>query len=186
MTERLRQLGAITFSADEAARAILNPGGAALKEIESVFGKEYILPDGSLDRKMLGERVFNDPAARQRLESITHPLILRLLRAQMEAVQIDFPPGTVLAVEVPLLFEKNLSSWFERIITVVTSQPVQVSRLCSRQKCSEYEARLRISSQMNLEEKAKRADYVIENNGTLAELYSAVDSLWDRFHLAPA
>src|SRR5205814_2374414 len=101
VTEMLRELGAITFSADDASRTILMPGGEALREIAEAFGNGVLLPDGSLDRAKLAEIVFADSAARERLEKITHPRIFLLLRQQIEQARKQNPPDSVILVEAP-------------------------------------------------------------------------------------
>src|SRR4051794_34299415 len=100
VTALFRAEGAVVFSADEAARAVLEPNGPVLREIARAFGAEMLRPDGSLDRARLARRIFADAQARAQLNRITHPPILRLLRAQIEGAQDDLPPGTVIAVEV--------------------------------------------------------------------------------------
>src|SRR4051794_23333610 len=79
-----RSYGATTFSADEAAREVVQPGSPVLRAIAEAFGEEYVLGDGSLDRTALGKLIFNDPAKRATLEGITHPAILARLREQMD------------------------------------------------------------------------------------------------------
>src|SRR5204863_3844003 len=84
VTRMLRDRGAVTFSADEAARAVLVPGGPLLLALGAEFGPEVLNPDGTLNRAQLGRRVFADQGARKRLNDLTHPAILRLLRAQID------------------------------------------------------------------------------------------------------
>ena len=172
--------GATTFSADEAARAVLNKNGPALQEIAQAFGSDTLRPDGQLNRAALARVVFQDPKARETLNRIMHPPIRRLLRDQIEAAQDDLPPGSVIAVEIPLLFENNLQAWFERIVVVTTSETVQIARLRARDGLSEVEARKRLAAQWPLAEKVARADDVIVNEGTQEDLAQAVDALWKR------
>ena len=181
VTRLLRAKGVTTFSADEAARAILSPGGTVLRAITEAFGTEMLDEEGGLDRKKLGQRVFADLNARRQLEAITHPPVLRLLRAQMEATWKDFSPRSLVALEVPLLFEINLQSWFERIVVVTASPSVQLARLQARSgDLDAKEARRRLAAQWPLETKVARADDVLENSGSLAELTKAVEGLWER------
>src|SRR5690348_5304575 len=107
VTRRLHELGAVMFSADEAARAVLAPHGPVLAQIAADFGADMLTADGRLDRTRLGQRVFADATARAHLNQIMHPPILRLLRAQIDACRVDLPPTTVVVVEVPLLFETH-------------------------------------------------------------------------------
>ena len=178
VTRMLRERGAVTFSADEASRAVLAPGGPILKAISSAFGAEVLNPDRTLNREQLGRRVFADAEAREQLNRIMHPAILRLLRAQIDAAREDFPARTQIMVEVPLLFEANLQGWFERIIAVTASETTQIARLKARNALNETEARARLASQWTTAQKAASADYTISNEGSLADLERSVDQVW--------
>ena len=178
VTRLLAERGAIAFSADQAARAVMTPRSQTLNEIARSFGSDVLLPSGELNRTLLAERVFTDASRRETLNAITHPPILRLLRAQIDACRMDFPPDTIVVVEVPLLFETKMQTWFERIIVVAASLEVQVARLAARNLLDEPEARRRIGAQMPLRQKTALADVVIENQGSLPDLTRAVDALW--------
>ncbi len=166
----LQEYGAVAFSADEAARAVLTPGGSVLAEIAETFGSDVLNPDGTLDRNRLGAMVFADTDARERLNRITHPPILRLLYAQIAAARTDLPADSLIAVEVPLLYEADLEKWFDCVLTVAASEPVQITRLIQRNGLSEEDARQRIAAQMPLAEKIRRSHFVLWNDGSEAEL----------------
>lgn len=174
----LRDRGAITFSADEAARAILVSNGDAVHEISRTFGAEAIAPNGDIDRAFLGKRIFSDKEAREKLNRIMHPRIRRLLSDQIRSAQDDFPPTIVIAVEIPLLYEGNLQSWFERIVVVSSSVTAQAMRLNSRNGLSDQEAEARIESQIRTDLKAEAATYVVVNDGSESALIPQVDDLW--------
>lgn len=178
VAELFRERGMTVFSADEAARATLTE--SVKSAIAEAFGPEMLHPDGSLNRARLGMRVFADPEARERLNRITHPPILRLLRAQIESARKDLAPGSLVAVETPLLYETELSGWFDSVIVVSASESVQLARLQSRNGLDRAEALRRIHAQWPLKDKEARADYIINNNGTRAELEQAVDALIER------
>lgn len=182
VTNLLRERGAITFSADEAARAVLDPAGPTLRNIARVFGANMRNSDGSLNRAALASLVFGDEQARQTLNQLTHPPILRLLRAQIEACRVDFAPSAVVVVEVPLLFETKMQNWFEPIVVVSASQTLQVTRLRIRNRLSAEAARQRIAAQMPLELKVAQADVVLHNEGTTAELERDVEILWRQWN----
>lgn len=186
VTALLRQHGATVFSADEAARAILTPGGPVLRAIAAAFGNEMLLPDGTLDRARLGARVFADAAAREQLNHITHPPILRLLRTQIRSAQDDLPPGSVIAVEVPLLYETGMEDWFDCILVVTTSEATQIARLRARNGMDEAEARRRLAAQWPLADKAVRANYVLVNEGSREALAEAVSTLWQKLQACPS
>ena len=173
----LKKYGATVFSADEAARAVLSVGNGLLEAIACEFGADVLLADGTLDRATLGKLIFTDPAARQRLDSLTHPPILRLLHAQMETARYESCAGMVIAVEVPLLFETNLSDWFDRIAVVDASETLQVERLRLRNNLNEAEARRRLAAQWPLSRKCELADYILSNDGPAQELETAVQNL---------
>jgi dephospho-CoA kinase len=185
VTDLFRQRGATTFSADEAARAMLAPGGPVLASIVQAFGPEIQRPDGNLDRAALGQRIFADPEARARLDRILHPPILRLLRAQIAAAQEDLPPEAVIAVEVPLLYEAHLEDWFDHIVVVSASETTQLTRLRIRNGLEEAEARQRLAAQWPLADKVARADFVLTNDGSRDEIAAAVAALWKRLRTAP-
>lgn len=178
VTQLLQAKGATVFSADEAARAVLSPHSPLLEAIARAFGGDMLLPDGSLDRARLGQRIFQDAQARAQLNSLLHPPILRLLRAQIESARRDLSSGAVIAVEVPLLYETNLQRWFDRVVVVSAPEALQIARLCAREGIDSEEARQRLKSQWPLTAKVARADYVITNDGSLADLAMAVDRLW--------
>lgn len=178
VTQMLRERGVTVFNADEAARATLSM--PVLQAIAKALGAEMLRPDNSLDRARLGKRIFNDENARERLNRITHPPILRLLRAQIESASADLPSGALIAVEVPLLYETELSGWFDSVLVVSAPETIQVARLKARNRLDEAEAKRRIAAQLPIQEKAARADYVIVNAGTREQLAQAVDALLSR------
>ena len=166
--------GAVTLSADEAAREVLGPGSPALAEVVDFFGPEICRPDGSLDRARLAERVFADPEARTRLEEITHPRILQLLRARIDEAR-RAAPNAVIVVEAPLLYEAGMESWFDYVVVVTSSREQQVARAMARSGMTREEAESRIAAQMPLGEKTSRAEFAIANDGVLSDLHSQVD-----------
>lgn len=173
------ELGAVTFSADDASREVMAPGSDVVRKVGETFGKQFVLPDGHADRTALAALVFSNSEAREKLEKITHPAILELLRNRIEDAQRN-DPDVFLVVEVPLLFEANLESWFDEIIVVASVRRVQVERLLSRNRITPDEAYRRIESQMPLEEKMALADHVIRNDGDMEETRKQVENLWDR------
>lgn len=178
VTRLLAARGAVTFSADEAARAVLVRNGPALRRITEEFGPEMLTPSGELDRARLGRIVFADSEARHKLERLLHPLIRSLLRAQIEAARRDLPPDTLIVVEIPLLYEGGLESWFDQVVVVTAPEAVQRERLCRRNGLDPEEADRRITAQWPLSRKVALADYVLENDGSLQQLDAAVENLW--------
>jgi dephospho-CoA kinase len=177
VTEMLRGRGAVVFSADEAARAVA-ADRRVLGALAAQLGRDILTEGGALDRARLAKRIFSDGEARARVNAIMHPAILRLLRAQIDAAREDLPADALIAVEVPLLYETNLSGWFERIVVVGASEPTQIARLIARNGIDEAEARRRLKTQQPIADKASRADYVVHNEGSLEDLQRAVEHLW--------
>jgi dephospho-CoA kinase len=172
----LRELGAEVLDADEAAHAVYAPGSPGFDAVVREFGTEYVL-DGSIDRARLGQLVFNDAAARQRLNAIVHPLVREWMAARTaEAARRD--ARAVVVQEVPLLFENGLQRLYGQVVLVYVPEAVQVERLVGR-GLSEDRARAIISSQMPIEEKRLLADHVIDNSGTEEETRGQVVTLWD-------
>jgi dephospho-CoA kinase len=176
----LRENGVIVFSADQAARAILTPGGQVLRDLAATFGADVLNPDGTLNRSSLGAKVFADPAARARLNELMHPPILRLLRAQIEAARTDFP-RSLIAVEVPLLFEAGMERWFDRVLTVAASPAIQLARILQRDGVGEDEAQRRVAAQMPLEDKIRRSTDVIWNDENAVILKKRVKKCLSRW-----
>jgi dephospho-CoA kinase len=170
----LRELGAEVLDADEAAHDVYEPGGPAFDEVVREFGPEYV-SDGRIDRKRLGELVFNDPAARLRLNAIVHPQVREWMAARTaEAVERG---AEVVVQEVPLLFENGLDRLFGQVVLVYVPEPVQVQRLIGR-GLSEERARAIIGSQMPIEEKRRLAGHVIDNSGSLEATREQVNNFW--------
>jgi dephospho-CoA kinase len=171
----LRRLGAAIVNADELAREVVEPEQDAWKEIIETFGHDILRADKTLDRKKLRTLVFDRPEARKQLEAIIHPRVRALAERKINALKAAGSP--VIVYEVPLLFEGQIHLWLRPVILVACDVRTQKKRLLERDQLTESEAEKHIASQMSLEEKRKLADYVIENNGSLADLEQEVRSV---------
>ena len=171
----LRQLGAHVIDADALAREIVKPHQPAWSEIVNSFGNEILQSDQTLDRKKLRKLVFDEPNARKHLEAITHPKIRRL--AQEKIAEYAAAGAPLVVYEAPLLFETGVHLWLRPVILVACDPAVQKRRLRQRDNLNEAEIEQHLRAQMNLDEKRKLADYVIENNGTREDLESTVNRL---------
>lgn len=171
----LRRLGAQVIDADALAREIVKPRQPAWNEIVNSFGNEILQADQTLDRKKLRKLVFDEPNARKQLEAITHPKIRRL--AQEKIAECAATGAPLVVYEAPLLFETGIHLWLRPVILVACDAAVQKRRLRQRDNLNEAEIEQHLRAQMNLDEKRKLADYVIENNGTLEDLESTVKRL---------
>jgi dephospho-CoA kinase len=177
--ELLAKRGAKVSDSDVLARELVEPGQAALAEIVEAFARGVLREDGSLDRAKVGEMVFGDLAAREKLEAILHPRIREAWQARLD----DWAAaGERLAVAViPLLFETQAEASFDRIVCVACSPEVQRERLQSR-GWSDGEIELRLAAQMEIDEKMKRSDHVVWTDGPIeaqAAQWDALLSSWD-------
>ncbi|NGP57538.1 dephospho-CoA kinase [Paenibacillus thiaminolyticus] len=173
----LVERGALLVDADRIAREIVLPGSPALDQIADRFGADMLLPDGSLDRKRLGNVVFSDAAKRKALEEITHPAIRQEMMMQMRRLEEEHPQSLVV-VDVPLLYESGLTDRFEEIVVIYVPQAIQLERLMRRDGLTEAEASERLLSQWDIEKKRERADYVIDNSKGMEETRQQVEQFW--------
>lgn len=171
----LRERGVPVVDADELAREAVAPGSAGLALVLAELGPELLGPDGALDRKRLGALVFSDETARKRLNSITHPIVRRL--SQERFAELGRQGAELAAYDVPLLFEVGLDAVLRPVVLVAASESTQVARILARDGLTEAEARARIAAQLPLAVKRQRADHVLENDGTRAELAAQLDAL---------
>jgi dephospho-CoA kinase len=181
---QLRRLGATVIDADSIARAVVAPGGPAREAIIREFGGSVVSSEGSLDRKALGDLVFHDPLKLQKLNRITHPLILAEIDRLVQQYRTsgspsgDSPSGDVVVLEAPLLFETGLEKSTDEVWVVHVDPETQIRRLMERDRLTEQEARSRILLQIPLEEKVRRAGRVIDNRGRPEETERQVREAW--------
>ena len=171
------ECGAVLVSADRLAREVVAPGSPTLAKLVDVFGEEILTAGGSLDRTLMADRVFADPEARQKLEAVTHPAIAHL--AECRLAELSKAPHDLVVYEAPLLFEAGAESRVDQVLTIVIDPAVQMQRLIEREGLTESEARQRIMAQWPQADKVQRADYVIDNSGSLAETRAMVQGLYD-------
>ena len=174
----LRRLGAAIVNADELSREVVRPGNQAWQEIVHAFGPSVLLEDQALDRKKLRRMVFDNPGARQRLESIIHPKVRAL--AEKRIRELEAAGNVIIVYEVPLLFEGQLQLWLRPVILVACDAATQKQRLRERDHLSDEEAQRHVDAQMSLEEKRLLADYVVENNGTVDELEQQIKAVLEK------
>jgi len=173
-----QDLGAPVLDADQSARDAVEVGKPAWEELRAAFGLEYFREDGSLDRAKMAHLVFADPQARARLNGIVHPRVAQEIR---ERVQDLASQGTDLVmVEVPLLFEAGLEKNYDAIIVVSTETAAQADRLRTRDHREAQEISGIIQAQLPLKEKLARADYVVDNGGSLKDTRRRVKNIWEK------
>jgi dephospho-CoA kinase len=167
VTRTFQELGCVVIDADVLAREVVEPGEPAHRAIVDEFGPEVVLPDGGLDRKKLGAIVFAEPASRRRLEAITHPEIRARFTRRLEALEAEGFDGIVI-FDAPVMIESGNYRNMDRLVVVATDATTQAARLQARDVIGDEEAQRKIGSQMPVAEKAKLADYVIDNSGDRA------------------
>jgi dephospho-CoA kinase len=164
----LRDLGAAVIDADAIARDAVRRGTPALDAIVAAFGPGVLAADGELDRAAMASRVFADAGARARLEAIVHPAVRASVAA--ETARLAAASHDIAFYDVPLLYERGLERDLDCVVVVHVPPEVQVARLCARDRIGEADARARLAAQMRIEEKARRADVLVENDGTPDDL----------------
>ncbi|CAM4443224.1 dephospho-CoA kinase [Paenibacillus phoenicis] len=173
----LAERGAAIIDADVIAREIMEPGHPVLAAVSERFGPGVLHPDGTLNRKKLGEIVFSHPEERKALEALTHPAIRAEMKRRMEELEAADPHRLVVA-DIPLLYESGLDPLYDQIMVVYVPREVQLTRLMLRDGLSKEAAEQRISAQMDIEIKKERADILIDNSGGLEETKRQIDDFW--------
>ena len=168
-----RQLKIPVIDADEVARKVVEPNSQGVKEIRKAFGNDVFEEDGSLNRQKLGELVFSDVENRQKLDELLQPLIKIMILEEIEEYRQKGEKMIVL--DLPLLFEKQYEELCEEIIVVYVPRELQLERLMKRNQYTKQEALSRIDSQLSIEEKRKRATVLLDNQGTIQQLYQQVE-----------
>jgi dephospho-CoA kinase len=172
----LGEHGATLIDADILAREAVRPGSDALRSIVGRWGKEILAPDGTLDREALRQIAFADSAELEKLNSFVHPEVTRLRDVEIERARAR--GDQIVVCVIPLLFERGLVNDFDYIVLVDAPRALRLERLSDSRGLSETDAMNMIASQMPAELKRARADYVIENVGSLEDLQREVDRLW--------
>ena len=167
------ELGALVIDADQLARDVISRGTEGFDEVVSYFG-DSILKDGDIDRRALGELVFNDSKAMTVLEGIVHP---RVTAEFNEAVQ-SLSGDQILIYEIPLLFEKKAHDRFDTVITVEADMEQRIERLRAK-GLHMSEINSRIAAQATREQRVSVADYVLENSDSQDDLLRQVENIWD-------
>ncbi|WP_026771084.1 dephospho-CoA kinase [Sediminibacillus terrae] len=153
------------IDADIISRQVVEKGETAYERIVDVFGEEVLLSDGNLDRGKLGKLIFRDKEKREQLNDIVHPAVREKMLEQRDAFAAKGEEAVVL--DIPLLYESSLTHFVDKVLVVYVDEETQRRRLMNRNGFSEEEATERMTAQMPLDKKAKMADEIIDNNGTI-------------------
>lgn len=185
----LQEAGALILDADTLAHEVMEPAGPAYAEVLAAFGPEILQPDGQIDRQKLGAHVFENPEALARLNACVHPHVHAALQAHSQRLAkaaAKAHKNWLLVSVIPLLYENQLASLFDKVLVAYCSESQQLQRLMQRNPLSETEARQRIAAQLPIETKKARADRVIDNSGTLEQTHNQVkkwlgEFSWDTY-----
>ena len=172
----IKNLGAVHVDADAISRGLTAPGGEALEAIREAFGDRVFLADGTLDRRALGEVVFQDTAARHTLEGIIHP---RVQRVTMETVDAARESGAeAVLMDVPLLYETGMDALCDVTWVIVADLEQRIQRVMQRDGLTREAVEQRMHSQMSDEDRARRATKVIHNDQSVEKLESELTALY--------
>ena len=164
----LKEAGAVIVDADKIARHVVQKGQPAWQKIVDVFGSSILLPDGEIDRSLLGDIIFHDPEQKQALNRIVHPEVFSENATRLREIEKNQPDAIVI-LDVPLLIESGMDVGLSEIIVVYIPESLQIQRLMKRDALTPARALARIGSQMPIEEKKKRATLLIDNSGSLED-----------------
>lgn len=174
VSELLTAFGFKVVDADTAAREAVAKGTPGIAKIKEVFGEEAIDENGEMDRKYMGELVFNNPGERIKLNEIVHPKVREIME---EKKQQFLNKGHNVIMDIPLLFENELQDTVDEVWLVYTSESIQIDRLMERNDLTQEEAKARVYSQISIDKKSRMADHVIDNLGDKLELKQNLEKL---------
>ena len=174
-----KDLGAKIIDADKLGHSVILPHKPAWRKILKLFGKDILKNDLTINREKLGKIVFANQALLEKLNKITHPEIIKLIKKKINSERDKTNhQGKILMIDAALIYEAKINRLMDKIIVVYIEEDTQVKRLNKRNNLSKDEALQRVKSQMPMKEKIKMADYVIDNNGKLSKTKEQVEKIW--------
>lgn len=168
-------LGAVVFDADKLAREVVELGTRGYAAVVELFGSDVLLPGGEVDRPALAKRVFSNDIERKELEAVLHPEIFHMLRERIKPFENT---DSIVVFDAALLIESGFDDQCDMVISVEAPVDLRVDRVVREGLKNEADVRSRVAAQASEEVKAFRSDAIIQNNGTLEELKTQVDSIW--------
>ncbi|OIJ24434.1 dephospho-CoA kinase [Nocardioides luteus] len=175
VSKLLAECGAVIVDSDKIAREVVEPGTPGLAAVVEEFGPSVLTESGELDRAKVGEIVFADEGARERLNAIVHPLVGARSAELEEAARTA---GRLVVNDIPLLVEVDYAPFFDEVIVVDVPVETQIERAVAR-GMAEADVRARISAQASREDRLAAATYVIDNTGSLEDLEKRVREIYD-------
>lgn len=170
-----RELGAPTIDTDEIVESLLIEKKVLMK-VRKLLGDRVFYKNGNLDKKKVAEIIFKDASLRRSLEDILHPLVFERIKDFTKKINVK---DKVLITAVPLVYERGYENRFDRIIVVYTREDVALNRL-KKNGIPKKDAILRLKAQLPIEEKMKKADFLINNNGYLEETVTQAKKIYKR------
>jgi len=161
---------------DIISRELVEPGQTALSEITEIFGTDILLPDGSLNRKCLAQKIFNNDKNKQHLETILHPKIRQAVQTQLNPLNVCYA-----IIAIPLLVETKQQKNYDRVLLIDCEVQQQIERILSRDQRDINEIQSILKSQASREQRIAAADDVIDNSGTLNALKEQVKQLHTKY-----
>ena len=180
VSQCLAELGAVILDADKVGHEAFKPDTEAWREVVATFGRQVLTHSGEVDRKKLGEIVFNNSEALSRLNQIMHPRMYDMMKAQIEEYRrqgVD-----VVVIEAAVLIEANWTPLVDEVWVTVASEAKVLERIKKQRGLDEEQVLARIRSQLSMEERISHADVVINNDGELDEVKAKLKELWARLH----
>ena len=174
VSELLSVFGFKVVDADKAAREAVKKGSKGLAQVREVFGDEAIDENGEMNRRYMGDLVFNHPEKRLELNAIIHPIVRDIME---EEKQEYLKQGYNVIMDIPLLFENELENTVDEVWVVYTSESIQMDRLMQRNNLSLEDAKARVYSQISIDKKSRMADHVIDNLGDKLEVKQNLERL---------
>ena len=178
VSQLLAEFGAVVIDADKVGHEAYQHGTKTWQELVAAFGEQIVAADGSIDRRKLGAIVFGSPEQLARLNRIVHPRMFEMMQDRIQ--QYRQQGVKVVVLDAAILFEANWTPLVEEVWVVVASETAVVARARARTGLPEEQIRSRLRSQMPVEDKIKRADVVIRNEGKVEDLRKQVEGLWAR------
>lgn len=175
--------GIPVINADRVYHELITPPSSCLQELTGAFGRGILLPDGNLDRRALGGIVFNDPAAREQLNTIAHRYVMEEVRIRMERLRREGIPVAVL--DAPQLFEADAHKACGAVVSVLANRQLRLERIMARDNITAEAAMRRILAQKSDEFFKTHSDYIIENNGAAEALAPEVHRILKKLGVIP-